>query len=533
MSYNKSKGGQDYRGRAKNASKYRGKHSKSSAPAEDQLTPLDTGVINTHVESYEFGGNHERAVDNHSEDLGQQAPESSESARGGQHALDEEPSDTLSPVSAEDIHTSTGEPEKKADSLQASSGENASPDTAQYSREGAHYTHRKGANSSRAKKGVLAVVAVLAVAIFAFAGAALAMWQNAQQKIELPDESIKDELTPVVSNAEPYWFLILGSDSRSEGTGGGDRADVILLARIDEPNKQVTLVSIPRDSKVTIDGTTQKINAAYSYGPKRAVQVVEEFAGIEVSHYAEIYFKGFSKLVDDLGGVEVDVPQLASYKGVTIQPGKQVLNGEQALTLARVRKSYSDGDFTRTKCQRLLVQALVTKVLSQDPTQLPSTIDSISECFKTDMPLQDIANLALSMQGMTSDSFYSGMAPSTTGMLGEVSYVFTYTDQWKLLMQKASQGEKPKLTKKEQEICGLANTRDGMLDMSVPLSEATLSQLQSYWDSKDKKAKNAKKEEISSQESSSTGSETSDVEQGSSTSNTSPSNSSGAAGNIE
>lgn len=371
------------------------------------------------------------------------------------------------------------EPEAKAEPS-ATETERVNPlELSRYQRDGAQYTHRKS-RSSRKKRIIIGAVVCVAAVFLVFGGLAFAWWNGMANSIALGDRSIEEELKdPVVS--EPYWTLILGSDSR-ENTQNGSRSDVIILARIDQAAKKVTLVSIPRDTKVTINGETMKINAAYGVGgATQAIQTIEEYAGIEISHYVEIYFDGFSDLVDKLGGVTVDVPERASYAGVTIEPGLQTLNGKQALTLARNRKTYTDGDFTRTECQRLLVQALVSKVLQQDITQIPDTINAIAGCFSTDIPLQDLIALATSMQGMGSDSIYMAMAPSTTGMIGSASYTFTYIDQWKLIMQKAKSGEDPTLTEKEAEICGDASTQDYDLDMSEPIDEETMAALEEYW----------------------------------------------------
>lgn len=379
-----------------------------------------------------------------------------------------------------------------AEATPAQLGHSELPGTVEdFSRESAVYRHRKGSNFSRAQKTALIVVALVAVILCSLAGAAFALWQDAEKGIQLEDPGISDALTPVASSVDPYWTLILGSDSRSESTDRA-RSDVILLCRIDQNNKQFTLVSIPRDTKVYIEGYgTQKINAAYALGgAELAISTIEDFAGIQVSHYAEIYFSGLEDLVNTLGGVTVDVPEYCSYSDVTLYPGEQELTGHEALIFARCRKTYALGDFTRTQCQRILATALAEKVLSQSVTELPATIQSISQCFNTDMTLSELVALATSLQGISSSSIYSGMAPSTTGMVDGVSYTFTYINQWKLLMQRADNGEKPKLTAKEEDICGTLATDYNDLDMSAGLPADVASQLQVYWDKKaSKKAK--------------------------------------------
>lgn len=371
---------------------------------------------------------------------------------------------------------------------------------AAYSRENKVYEHRRGWKAlSTPKKTAIIIVVILALVLGVVGGAALALWQNARDAAQV-DDSIKEALEPVEETIDPYWLLILGSDSRAEASDRA-RSDVIMLCRIDPEKPQVTMVSIPRDTKVEIEGYgTQKINAAYALGgAKLAIKTIGNYAGVKISHYAEIYFSGLEDLVDQLGGVTVDVPEYCSYSDVTLKPGKQKLTGHEALIFARCRKTYSQGDFTRTKCQRILVEALVSKVLEQPATAYPGILEKATKCFSTDIPLDDLVVLATKMQGMGKGSFYSAMCPSTTGTVDGVSYTFSYINQWKLLMQRADAGENPKLTKKEQEICGLTSTRNTELNMKEGLPSDVQQRLDDY--AAEKKAKEAakKQKELSSQ----------------------------------
>ena len=326
------------------------------------------------------------------------------------------------------------------------------------------------------------ILTTLLVIILAAAAALLFYLHGLSDSIALKDDTIKDNLTSVEAG-EPYWTLILGSDSREEDTDRA-RSDVMMLARVDQANKQVTLISIPRDTYVHIPGYGhEKINTAFALGGAQlAIDTVEEFAGIEISHYAEIYFSGLEELVNTLGGVTVNVPEYCSYADVTLYPGEQTLNGHQALIFARCRKTYSEGDFTRTQCQRILVQALLEKILAQNPTQLPDTIRSIAGCFSTDLTISQLISLATSMQGMTGADMYSAMAPSSTGERGGISYTYTYINQWKLLMWKASEGQDPTLDEQEAKICGFMSTNGYELNMTEPLDDYILQELQAYWD---------------------------------------------------
>ena len=147
-------------------------------------------------------------------------------------------------------------------------------------------------------------------------------------------------------------------------------------------------------------------------------------------------------LVDSIGGVEVDVPYYIndSDAWVEIQPGYQTLSGWDALGFARSR-AYTDGDFTRTSNQRLLIKAVVDKVLALDPAAMQQAIRSGAKCVDTDMSLMDILGLAMSFKdGFT---MYSAMVPSTTAYIGDVSYVICDTQGLAEMMKIVEAGGDP------------------------------------------------------------------------------------------
>ena len=137
--------------------------------------------------------------------------------------------------------------------------------------------------------------------------AAAAYIANINSKItKNVDSSLRSVLTET-KVTEPFYMLLLGIDRDEDRTAeagsadySGFRTDTIILARVDPTKKKVTLISIPRDVMVSMGSNgEQKINGAYSLGGAAyATQVVEEFAGVKISHYAEIDMDGFAKLVD-------------------------------------------------------------------------------------------------------------------------------------------------------------------------------------------------------------------------------------------
>ena len=253
---------------------------------------------------------------------------------------------------------------------------------------------------------------------------------------------------------EPFYTLLLGTDGRPGETSY--RSDSIILARIDPVEKEATLISIPRDTKVTWKGSTMKINAIHSYseeqggGPKGMVEAVNQlcFGGEQkISHYAEVSFTSMEQLVDSIGGIDINATDGVDdpkHLDIKIEPGQQHMDGKTALTYARARYQYADGDYTRMRHQRQVLGAIASKILNDlDPLQLPSLIDSVSQMVVTDMSVQDILAVVNAMRGTDVDKIYSGNLPSTAGMEGGVSYVFVDENALAQMMERVDAGEDP------------------------------------------------------------------------------------------
>lgn len=304
---------------------------------------------------------------------------------------------------------------------------------------------------SKLPKILITVFAVLFVLVVC-AGIALALWVNSlNESMGFEDEAQKQELMRVLApsndgqNAQEssaFYMLILGSDAR-EGDGAS-RADVTMLCRIDADTATVDLVSIPRDTMVEIDGYgTQKINAAYSFGGAAgAVETVSQFAGVDISHYAEVHFEELESVVDELGGIWVNVPEAFQAGNISFDAGEQKLNGEQALAFARERHNVSGGDFGRAQAQRIIVQAIIKQVLNTPPAELPSIVGKLASSVSTDYSVTDLVSLAQTFQGK-SLVMYSAVCPSYSLSRDGVSYVATMFDEWRAMMQRVDAGLDP------------------------------------------------------------------------------------------
>ena len=332
-------------------------------------------------------------------------------------------------------------------------------DAAHLSREdaaGLYAERRKRRSRSKGLK-ILAVVVACVMALGAVG--AWAYLSNIEGRLNSGvDQRLRGTLTTTEAG-DPFYMLLLGVDKSEERAGSAEygqdssnyRTDSIMLARIDPKEKQVTLVSLHRDTLVDLgEHGQQKINAAYSLGgPSYTVQVVSQFADVPISHYAEIDFDHFEGIVNALGGIEVDVPIDIDdpYAGEPIKKGLQTLNGAQALTLCRSRHAYDaygDGDLYRAANQRMVIAAIVKKVLASDPATMTATISSMADAVSTDLSLADILSLANQMKGIDMDKdVYTGMEPTTSSYVNNTWYEICDTAAWQKMMSRVDQGLSP------------------------------------------------------------------------------------------
>ncbi len=319
----------------------------------------------------------------------------------------------------------------------------------QYSRATADYSKKKR-GLSRGKKIAVGIVCVLLVALVGVGVAAAWFLGGVDKTLQgnLTDEqrnAVSQVTQPNANFDKPFYMLLIGSDARADDASMGQRSDTNILVYVDPVQNIVSMVSIPRDTMIEINGNTEKFNAAYAYnGPASTITEANELCGIKISHYAEVNFENLVDLIDAVGGVEVDVPERINDPdagNIVIEEGPQTLDGEAALVFARSR-AYADGDFTRASNQRLLVEALINKVLSISPTELPGVIQKAAECVTTDFSSTEIIDLALRFQD-GDITMYSSMVPSTTAMVGGVSYVLTYQTQLDELMAVVEAGQDP------------------------------------------------------------------------------------------
>src|SRR5207253_1282600 len=170
-------------------------------------------------------------------------------------------------------------------------------------------------------------------------------------------------LVPALAGDRPLFILALVSDARPGQNPLRERSDSIHLIGVNLRTHQATILGFPRDSWVSIPGHgTTKINAAMTMGgPDLTVRTLEALTGIHIDFWMLTSFGGLTRMVDWIGGIDVNVPYSMhdSYSGANFKAGRIHMRGWQALAFARNRHDTPNGDFSRSENQgRLFLAAL-------------------------------------------------------------------------------------------------------------------------------------------------------------------------------
>ena len=261
---------------------------------------------------------------------------------------------------------------------------------------------------------ILAVILLLIIAVGAY-GASL-LGKVKRTKISDKDEDlgiskeIKDKIDKHENSDDVINIALFGLDQRDVTANG--RSDSIMVLSIDKAHKKIKVFSIMRDSYVYIDGRgDDKITHAYYFGgPQLAIKTINENFGLNIRDFVTVNFFGLEKIIDALGGIEIDVkekeiPVINSYideisqiEGKPAQhitkAGKQNLNGIQAVAYSRNRYT-GNGDYERTERQRRVLDALMNKIMAQGPTKYPGLVSELLPYVNTSLSNMEIVNLGL------------------------------------------------------------------------------------------------------------------------------------------
>ena len=223
-------------------------------------------------------------------------------------------------------------------------------------------------------------------------------------------------------------IMLLGVDARTQ-EGDPGRSDTLLIMMIDTLTREVSLVSVPRDTRVRIRGLGwEKINHAFAAGGVALTQqTTENFLGIPVNYYAKADLESFGRVVDAMGGVIIDVEEQMQYEDtwdhfvIDLKPGLQRLDGRTALQYVRYRDE--EGDIGRVRRQQKFIKAVLAEMSTVTGVmKLPAIIREVSAALDTNMPLSIMLGLAHQLKDALSTGLKVHTVEGLPYYINEISY---------------------------------------------------------------------------------------------------------------
>ncbi|MDG3060888.1 LCP family protein [Lacticaseibacillus casei] len=247
------------------------------------------------------------------------------------------------------------------------------------------------------KKILVRVLLVVLVAALGFGGFVYYMVHNSTSQIYSYNKKTNKSSDDKTTSGKPVAYLLLGTDTGELGRSYKGRTDTMIVMVLNPKSKTTTMLSVPRDTKVTFDDVTIKINAAYSYGSSdTAMEAVEKLLNIKLDGYLLVNMKGLEQMVDAVGGVTVTSPLSFDYEGKSFVKGQSYdLSGSDALKFSRMRYDDPQGDYGRQMRQQLILASVINK-LKKNPTTVLSQkfLNAVGKNVRTDVSLGSVKNLA-------------------------------------------------------------------------------------------------------------------------------------------
>ncbi|MDD2447731.1 MAG: LCP family protein [Tissierellia bacterium] len=271
------------------------------------------------------------------------------------------------------------------------------------------------------------------------------------QAVATGDVGDVDDVEDVNIKGNKILFLLMGVDAQSVKKSKGTRTDTIMLTSVDLETGQVNILSIPRDTRLSVNGKLDKVNAAHAYGgPEMSIETISDFLAIDLEYYVKVDYQIVQDLVEAIGGVEIEVPFLMSYKDPTadpplniyLEPGLQTLNGKQSHDFLRFRNNnsytvgYDDGDVGRIQTQQYFVKELVKQTLKpKNILKIPALIETYYENVETNIPITKMLKAAASAGKIDVEHINTETVPGEGQYIGPVSYYIYEREATNLLVE--------------------------------------------------------------------------------------------------
>lgn len=308
------------------------------------------------------------------------------------------------------------------------------------------------------------IVAALLIAVLS--GALVLGYELVDRPISNRHELSREEATKSINKLDttnpftgddPLHILLFGIDKTAttdmSEEGNPTRSDVVMLVTIDPVTERAQLLSLPRDTYVAIEGHDgkTKLGHAYAYGgEKLAEETVENFLDVRIDYYATVDYNAVERLVDAVGGIEVDIPFDYSYEDTYVVPnlhidfkkGKQKLNGADAVRYLRIRKIYEDQDIDRIQVQQRFIMQLFDKLKRPMMIlKIPELIDIALDNIETNLSYGQIAYLAKMGLDMDRENIQTDTLVGENTRIGDVEYYIVDQESAQEQVRRFSEGK--------------------------------------------------------------------------------------------
>ena len=306
---------------------------------------------------------------------------------------------------------------------------------------------------------VVAILAAVAIGVGAFT-----LFGNLNSKLALKNSDAASALT-APTTGKAYYTLVVADLDKPGLPYSSDGPDAIALVRTDASSKTVSIVAIPADIQVALkDGKYYPLREVSSKESDASlVSAVASFAGVSINHVVKVDAEGIVKLVDALGGIDVDLSEEVDDPragDIYLPAGSQHIGGEAALTVAR-GANYADSVETQASMQQQLLTQVSLAMLTGGKTALVNLIDNHGDTFGTDMSSTDVLSMADSLSGITASNVLTGVVPGYQTKDGSTTTYTVTSSAWTSMMNRVEAGENP--TQKEEA----ATTDAGSFDITV------------------------------------------------------------------
>ncbi len=240
-----------------------------------------------------------------------------------------------------------------------------------------------------------------------------------------------------IKNEDEILFLIAAIDHFN-------LSDALMLCKANFETGEIDLISIPRDSRVRVNGKLDKINHAHSKGGiDLSLQTIRDFLNIDLDHYIRVDFDAVKNIIDTMGGVEMDIERDMYYEDTTegkelfidIKKGPQVLDGDKAIEFLRFR-SYPDGDEGRVRAQQEFMSEFIKQSLRlRNITKLTDMLEVYYEYVDTNIASPGLSKSLKMISNLDREKIQSQTIPGAGAYVGRTSYFIVDEEKTKLMIE--------------------------------------------------------------------------------------------------